>query len=211
MKELVKYPISEAIKLLKKEPKRKFDSTVELHININVDTKKQDEQVRYTTVLPHGTGKTLRVAVMASQKVKNADLELTEADVAKIEKGEIRPGRDFDILVAEPKTMPKLAKAARILGPAGAMPNPKAGTVSEDVEKAVELIKKGKVEIKTEQNFPIIHTRIGKLSFEPTQLEQNYSEIMTTLASHKPPKVKGDLIKSAFVTTTMGKSYQLEV
>ena len=203
------FTIKEAIKKIKSEKKRNFDQTIELHINLDLDPKKQDEQIRYTTVLPNGTGQEKVVAVMASKKFDGADLDLTEADLKKIESGDLRPGRDFDVIVAEPSEMGKLAKVARVLGPAGVMPNPKNGTVTKDVDKAIEQIKKGKVEVKTEQVLPIIHTIIGKHSFEDKQLIENYDEIMKTLKSNRPQKVDPDFVKSAFLTASMGKSYQI--
>src|SRR4030066_510527 len=147
-KESSKYSVEEAIKQIKTGKKPKFDSSVELHVNFSFDSKIKDQQIRFTANLPHGTGKTKKIAVYASKKVENADLEFKESDLKKIEDGEIRPGRDFDVLVSEPSQMPKLAKIAKVLGPAGVMPNPKTGTVTEDLEKAIEQIKKGKIEIR---------------------------------------------------------------
>lgn len=206
-----KHTVKNGIKEIKRVNKTKFDPSVELHVNLDLDIKKQDQQIRFSIVLPHGTGKSKKVAVMASGKIEGADLEIKESDLPKIEKGEIKAGRDFDILVAEPKQMPKLAKVAKILGPAGVMPNPKNGTVAEDVSKAVAQIKKGKIEIRTEPNFPIIHTIIGKLSFEENQLEENLTEILNSLRQNKPSKAKPDFIKSVYLSSTMGPSYQLEI
>ena len=201
---------SEAIQKVKETSKTKFDPTVEVHINLELE-KKGEQSVRFTTTLPHGTGKTKKVAVFASRKVPNADLELTEDDIAKIDKNTIRPKVDFDILVAEPKFMPKLAKVAKILGPAGVMPNPKTGTVTEDVEKAVEQIKKGKVEVRTEPVAPVIHTIIGKKSFEDNKLEENFNELINAIRSNKPAKAKPNFIRSVFVTSTMGPSFSVDV
>jgi len=159
-KDFTLYSLEEAIKKAKEASKAKFDATVELHINLDVDQKKGSVNIRFTTVLPNGTGKTKKVAVLASKKVANADLELMESDIDKIEKGTIKPKVDFDVLIAEPRFMPKLAKVAKILGPIGMMPNPKLGTVTEDVENAVSQTKKGKVEIKTEKDIMVIHTII---------------------------------------------------
>jgi len=206
-----KYTFEAALSELRKGKKTKFDQTIELHINLDLDPKKQEQQVRFSLTLPHGTGKSKKVAVVASEKITNADLELKDSDLDKIEKGELRPGRDFDVIVAEPRFMAKLAKVARILGPAGAMPNPKSGTVTEDVQKAVEMIKKGRMEIKTEQNHPLIHSVIGKMSFEDKQLRENYEEIMSTLRQNRPQKAKPEFIRSAFLSATMGKSYELEL
>jgi len=200
------YSITEAIEKAKAGSKAKFDATVELHINLVAD-KKVEMNVRFTTVLPHGTGKTKKVAVLASKKVANADLELLESDIEKLEKGTLRPKVDFDVLVAEPRFMPKLAKAAKILGPAGVMPNPKLGTVTEDVETAVDQLKRGKVEVRTEKETPVIHTVLGKVSFENDKLAQNFANVMEGLASNKPAKAKPDWIKGVFVATTMGPAY----
>lgn len=203
------YPLAEAIKKAKAASKAKFDATVELHINLDIDQKKGDVNIRYTTVLPNGTGKTKKVAVLASKKVSNADLELTEADIEKIEKGKIKPKVDFDVLVAEPKFMPKLAKIAKILGPIGMMPNPKLGTVTENVEEAVSQVKKGKVEIKTEKDAMVIHTILGKASFDDKALAENFNEIYKTLKQVKPAKSKPEWIKSAFIATTMGPAFSV--
>jgi len=202
------YTIKEALDFVKKGCGAKFDSTVEAHFNLNVDIKK-GQTVRFTTSLPHGTGKTQKIAVFASKKVANADLELSEEDLEKIEKGDIKPGVDFDVLVAEPRFMAKIAKVARILGPAGVMPNPKAGTVTEEVEKAVEQFKKGKIEVRTEPEAPIIHTIIGKRSFDNKDLKDNFEEIYTALKQNKPNKTKSDWIKNCFITCTMGPSAQI--
>lgn len=203
-KDTTLYPISEAIKKAKESSKTKFDATVEIHINLAQD-KKAEMNVRFTTVLPNGTGKTKKVAVLASKKVEGADLELLESDIDKIEKGTIRPKVDFEVLVAEPRFMPKLAKVAKILGPAGMMPNPKLGTVTEDVDNAVVQLKKGKIEIKTEKDVPVIHSILGKVSFDDKKLIENYEDILSNLKANKPAKAKPEWIKSIFVSTSMGK------
>ncbi len=207
-KDIKVYSIEEAIAQLKASVKTKFDPTVELHLSLSLD-KKADQSVRFTTVLPHGTGKTKKVAVLASKKIANADLELTETDIDKLEKGQIRPKVDFDVLIAEPKFMPKLAKTARVLGPAGVMPNPKTGTVSDDVEKAVEQVKKGKIEIRTEPNATNIHTIIGKASFDDNKLVENFNEVIGTIKANKPQKAGPDFIKSVYIASTMGPSYKI--
>jgi large subunit ribosomal protein L1 len=202
--------IQTAIKQTKESSKTKFDATIELHINLNLE-KKGDQSVRFTTTLPHGTGKTKRVAVLASKKIPGADLELTEDDISKLENSTIRPKVDFDVLVAEPRFMPKLAKAARVLGPAGAMPNPKTGTVSDEPEKAVEQIKKGKIEVRTEASAPVIHTIIGKRSFDDEKLVENYTEVMNSIKANKPAKTQPNWIKSVYVTSTMGPAFEVDV
>lgn len=210
MKDTKFYTLEEAVKNIKNSGSEKFDATVELHINLDLDVKKSDQSIRFSTTLPHGTGKTKKVAVLASTKIPNADLQLTEEDLDKIEKGQIKPKVDFDVFVAETRFMPKIAKVAKILGPAGVMPNPKTGTVSDDVQKAVEQIKKGKVEVKTEKELPIIHTIVGKVSFDEKQLIENFKEIIGTLKQNKPAKSKPEWIKNIYIASTMGSSYKID-
>jgi large subunit ribosomal protein L1 len=211
MKDLNEYTFSEALQKVRDKTKVKFDASIELHIALNTDPKKQEQQIRFSLALPHGTGKTLKVAVLSSKKISNADLELTEDDIGKIEKGKLKPKVDFDVIVAEPKFMPKIAKAARVLGPQGMMPNPKTGTVTEDVESAVEQIKKGKVEIKTEKGASVIHTIIGKASFEDKQLEENFKTIIDNLKQNKPSKLKVDLFKNIALCSTMSPSFRVDL
>lgn len=205
------YAIEEALKRAKESSKVKFDATVEVHFNFNLDITKADQMVRTTVVLPHGTGKSVKVAVFASKKVEAADLELSEEDLAKIQSGTLKPNVDFHYIVAEPRYMPKLAAVARILGPAGVMPNPKNGTVTEDVAGAVAKLKKGQVEIKNEQNQAVAHTVVGKVSFTEAQLIENFKEILSALKAAKPQKAKGGWVKSCFVTTSMGPSFGVDI
>jgi len=204
-------PIAEAVKEVKAGAKAKFDETIEVHFNLNLDVAQSDQQVRTTVVLPHGTGKETKVAVLSAKKVPAADLNLTESDVSKLEKGTIAPGKDFDVLIVEPSFMAKLAKLGPVLGPAGVMPNPKTGTVTADVATAVESFKKGKIELRTEPNFPILHTAIGKASFDDKKLVENFEEIYAALKSAKPQKAKPEWIKNCFVASSMGKSVQVDL
>ena len=210
MKEIKLHTIQEAIKQLKETKKEKFDSSVELHINLKLDVTQSDQQIRFSVTLPNGTGKTQKVAVLASKTIQGADLQLSETDIDEIATGKLRPKVDFDVIVAEPRYMAKLAKAAKILGPAGCMPNPKTGTVTEDVEKAVAQFKKGKVEVRTEKDTPVIHTIIGKVSFTEDNLLQNFDELYASLKQHRPSKAKPDWLKSMYICSTMGKSYQID-
>lgn len=200
--------INEALEFVKKSCKANFDSTIEVHINCDLNKDKQ-ETIRFSITLPHGTGKSKKVAVMASKKITGVDLELGEDDVEKLEKGQLKPKSDFDILVVEPRYMSKLAKVAKILGPAGVMPNPKNGTVTEDVQKAADLFKKGRVEIRTEPNGVIVHTVIGKKSFTTASLVENYQELMSALALNKPPKAQAGWIKEIFIASTMSPSVRV--
>jgi len=200
---------TDAIEFVKRNCKAKFDSTIELHVNYSTDKDKQ-ESVRFSVTLPHGTGKSKKIAVMASKKVVGADIELGEGDLEKIEKGQIKPKTDFDVLLVEPCFMAKLAKVAKILGPAGAMPSPKNGTVADDVQKALEQFKKGRVEVRSEPNGSVIHTVIGKKSFTTQALIENYQEIVSALAANKPAKVQSNWIKSIYMSATMSPSANID-
>lgn len=202
--------LNEALEYIKKNDKARFDSSIEVHIDCALDKSKQ-ETIRFNLTLPHGTGKTKKIAVMASNKVTGADLDLVEGDIEKIEKGEIKPKVDFEVLIVEPRYMSKLAKVAKILGPAGLMPSPKNGTVTEDVERALEQFKKGQIEVRTEANGSVIHTVIGKRSFTTKALEENFQELVSALKSNKPPKAGENWIKSIYISATMSPSAQVNL
>lgn len=208
-KDLTEYSVKEVVSKIKEKSKEKFDASVEIHVTLNTDPKKQDHQIRYSLSLPHGTGKTKKVAVFASKKIPGADLNLSENDIDKIESGNLKPKVDFDIIISEPKYMSKIAKVAKILGPAGMMPNPKNGTVTDEIEKAVDLVKKGKIDVKVEKGASVIHNIIGKVSFDNKQLEENLVEFVKTLKQNKPAKLKSDLIKSITICSSMGPSFRL--
>lgn len=203
-------PLAEAVKEIKKRPAG-FDETVEVHFNLSLDVKQADQTLRAPANLPHGTGKEVKVAVMSSKKVAGADLQLSESDLPKLEKGEIKPKTDFDVLIVEPSFMGKLAKLGPILGPSGVMPNPKTGTVTDNIEKAVTQFKKGKVELKNEPEAPILHTIIGKVSFKEKELIDNFMEVFNTLKQNKPQKAKPDWVKNCFITSTMGPAIQVDL
>jgi len=206
------YPVAEAAAILKKTAPAKFDETVELHIRLGVDPKKADQQVRGTVSLPHGTGKTLRVAVLAKgEKVKEAeaagaDLAGSNDLVEKIAGGFL----EFDVLVATPDIMREAGKLGKVLGPKGLMPNPKAGTVTADVAKAVREIKAGKIEYRVD-DAGICHLGIGKIRFSEQQITENAEMILKTLISVKPAASKGLYMMSAFLTSTMGPGLKLDV
>lgn len=199
------YSLAEALELATKTSTTKFDSTVEVHVNLNVDPRQADQNLRDNLVLPSGTGKTVRVAVLAeaddAAKAKKAGADLAgHEDLLKdIEKGVL----NFDILIATPKLMAALGKYARVLGPKGLMPNPKSGTVTPDVAKAVESAKAGRVEYRIDSTG-IVHLGIGKVSFGPEKLLANAQAVFGSLKSNKPASIKGVYVKSITVTTTMG-------
>ena len=195
------YTPDEALALAVTTSPVKFDATVELHVNLSVDPKVADQNVRDNLLLPAGTGKAVRVAVFADDKVDGADLSGVATITAALEKGEIA----FDILIATPANMPKLGKYARLLGPRGLMPNPKSGTVTTDVARAVAEAKAGRVEYRVDSTG-IVHLGIGKVSFGANKLMQNLQAVMASIKSNKPASVKSGYIKAVHVSTTMGPS-----
>jgi len=206
-----KYSISEAIELAKKVAYTKFDPTLEVHIQTNANPKYNDQQVRGTVVLPHGTGKSVKVAAFVSDdkieeaKKAGADIAGNAELLQKIENGEI----DFDVLVTTPEMMRDLAKVARILGPKGLMPSPKAGTVTPKLADTISEIKKGRVEFKLDKGG-VIHVGIGKLrSFDNKQLEENLQALIDAVKAAKPSGVKGQLIKKVHIAPTMGPGIQV--
>lgn len=206
------YSLEDALNLAVKTSPVKFDATVELHLNLNVDPKQADQNVRGTVILPAGTGKSLRIAVFAeandakTAKEVGADIAGSEDFLAQLDKEKL----DFDVLIAHPSQMPKLGKYARLLGPKGLMPNPKSGTVTTDVAKAVKEAKAGRLEYRVDSTG-IIHVGIGKVSFGGDKLTQNARALLSTLKSNKPASVKGALISRAYVTTSMGPSIPLSL
>ena len=205
------YDAKEALDIIEKMPKRKFDETVELHVRLGVDSKHADQQVRGTVVLPHGTGKSLKVLVFAKgDKAKEAeaagaDFVGAEELVPKIEK---ENWFDYDVIVATPDMMGVIGRLGKVLGPKGLMQNPKSGTVTMDVTKAVQEIKSGKVEYRLDKTN-IIHLGFGKVSFGTEKLLENYNTIMDAIIKAKPAAAKGQYIKSVAVTTTMGPSLHI--
>lgn len=205
------YDVEEAIELVQKTSTTKFDSTVELALRLGVDPKHADQQVRGTTVLPHGTGKTKRVLVIAkSDKVKEA--QEAGADFAGgeefIEKIQQENWLDFDVLIATPDMMGVVGKIGRLLGPKGLMPNPKSGTVTFDVAQAVEETKAGKIEYRVDKSA-IINVPIGKVSFGTEKLTDNFKAVMSAVIKAKPASAKGKYLKSVTLATTMGPGIRL--
>lgn len=192
------YTLAEALDLAVKTANTKFDGSIEMHINLGVDPRQADQNVRDTVALPAGTGKDVRVEAISD----NASAEKL---FAKLDKNQI----DFDVLVATPAMMPKLGRYARLLGPRGLMPNPKSGTVTQDVQTAVKEAKAGRVEYRVDQ-AGIVHLSIGKASFGAEKLAQNANAILASVRSAKPASLKGIYIKSIYVSSTMGPSVKIE-
>ena len=206
------YTKEEAIKLVKETATAKFDSTVEVAIKLNLDTKKADQQLRGSFVLPNGTGKTKKVLVIAkgeaANAAKNAGADYV-GDTDMIEKIPNENWFDFDVIVATPDMMAQSGRIGRVLGPKGLMPNPKTGTVTMNTAKAVEDIKKGMVSYKTD-SFGNVHTIIGKVSFTDEQLLENLTYVFNTIVKAKPSTVKGNYIENISVASTMGPGIKLD-
>jgi len=199
------YNLVEALKLATETSPVKFDASVEVHINLNVDPRHADQNIRDNLVLPAGTGKTIKIAVFDDAKVDNADISGVETISKALDKGEI----SFDILIATPAQMPKLGKYARLLGPRGLMPNPKSGTVTTDVAKAVAEAKAGRVEYRVDSTG-IVHVAVGKVSFGAAKLEENVRALFASVKGNKPASVKGTYVKAVHIATTMGPSITIE-
>lgn len=206
------YSLSDAISVLKKMAKTKFDSSVDLHFNLNVDSKKSDQMVRGTVVLPHGTGKKVRVAVFCKGEherlAKDAHADYVGASdlIEKVGAGFL----DFDCAIATPEMMKDLSKLGKILGPRGLMPSPKTGTVTNDVVKAIEDVRKGKVEFRVDKQGGV-HLGIGKISFDENKLHENASRVIEALNEAKPASIKGKFIKSFSISTSMSPGVALEI
>lgn len=206
------YTKEEAIELVKKTSITKFDSSVELAMNLNLDTKKADQQLRGTICLPHGTGKTKRILVIAkaakAEEAKSAGADFV-GDVDYLEKIEKENWFEFDVLIATPDMMPQLGKLGKILGPKGLMPNPKTGTVTMDIKKAVEEVKQGRIEYRTD-SYGNVHTIIGKVSFDSQKLIENLNVFVSMINKTKPSVVKGTYIKNISISTTMGPGIKID-
>jgi len=206
------YKLQEALSTLKNLQSAKFDGSVDLHFHLNVDPKNSEQMVRGTVVLPHGTGKKVRVAVFCrgeqESKAREAQADYVGANdlIDKVSAGFM----DFDCVIASPEMMKDLSKLGKILGPRGLMPSPKTGTVTNDITKAIEDVRKGKVEFRLDKQSGI-HLAVGKLSFSEDKLYENASKVIDTITEAKPASVKGKFIKSLFVSTSMNPGLRLTV
>lgn len=206
------YTVKEASEVLPKTSTVKFDASVELHLNLGVDPRQADQNIRGNVELPHGTGKTIRVAVFAptdqhdAVKKAGADIVGEEDFLQQLDKELL----DFDVLIATPQLMAKLGKYARLLGPKGLMPNPKSGTVTAKPADAVKSAKAGKVEFRVDKQS-IVHLGVGKVSFKPKQIAENTQVVLKAIADAKPASVKGTYIQKVTMTTTMGPSVRISL
>lgn len=204
--------LEDAIKILKKTATAKFNETVEVHINLNIDPKYADQQLRTTMTLPHGTGKKITIAVLTNEnnleEAKNAGADIVGSDdlISEISQGNI----NFDVLIATPEMMPKLAKLGRILGPKGLMPSPKSGTVTTTLSNTIVEFKKGKFEYKADKTG-IAHISFGKANFTEIQLIENLIATYRSIEQNRPSGVKGKYFKSLYICTSMGPAIQLDL
>ena len=205
------YKLSEAAALLKEITFTKFDASVDIDVRLGVDPRKANQMVRGVVTLPHGTGKTVRVLVLCTPD-KEAEAQAAGADFVGLDEyiEKIKGGwTDVDVIITTPNVMGKVGALGRILGPRGLMPNPKTGTVTMDVAKAVQEVKAGKIDFKVDK-YGIIHTAIGKVSFTPEQIVDNAHEVMSTIIKLKPSAAKGTYVKSIFLSTTMSPGIEVD-
>jgi large subunit ribosomal protein L1 len=205
------YTFKEASSLVKEITSTKFDASVDINVRLGVDPRKANQMVRGVVTLPHGTGKQTRVLVLCSpekeQEAKDAGADYVGLDdyIEKIEKG----WTDIDVIITMPPVMAKVGKLGRVLGPRGLMPNPKSGTVTMDVGKAVQEVKMGKIDFKVDK-YGIVHTSIGKVSFEPEKLAENAREFISTIIKLKPTAAKGTYMKSVYISSTMSPGIKID-
>lgn len=207
------YSIEDAIKLMKEQKKKKFDESVEVHLKLGIDPKKGEQMIRATVVLPYGTGKTKKIAVITAPD-KQKEAQVAGADIVggeeMIEKIKTSGKIDFDILVSTPDMMKNLAKVAKILGPKGLMPSPKAETVTNNISKTISELKKGKVNFKNDDTSNV-HQVIGKISFDDKKLAENFNTFIDEIRKIKPSSSKGTYLKNVVICSTMGKGIKVAV
>lgn len=207
------YSAIEAVKLVKETSNAKFDSTIEVAMNLNLDTKKNDQQLRGAVVLPNGTGKTKRILVLAkgdqAKAAKEAGADFV-GELDMIQKIEKESWFDYDVIIATPEMMPMLGKIGKLLGPKGLMPNPKTGTVTMDTAKAIEETKKGKVNYRTD-SFGNVHGIVGKASFDDAKLVENLKAFVEAIMKVKPSTVKGAYVKNVSISSTMGPGVKIDL
>jgi len=207
------YKLEDAVKLLKEVNFANFVEAVEMHINLGIDPRNSDQRIRFTTSLPHGTGKSVKILVVSDKNdgEKDGIIWRDESVTQEIADGKIQPGTDFHVVVATPDKMKALAVVARILGPKGLMPSPKTNTVTDKPEDVIKDLAGGQVEIKTQSGHTVVHQFIGKIDFDTQKLVENAQHVIDEIRENRPAKIKGKFIKSAYMSSTMGPSIRIEV
>ncbi len=206
------YNIDEAVKLLKSIKYSNFNESVELHVNLGIDPKNNDQRIRFTTTLPHGTGKSVTVLVISDDD-KGKDGAVIYRDKTAIDeiiKGKLVPSKDFDVVITKPEFMKDIAKAARILGPKGMMPSPKNGTVTNDIDKAIDQFSKGQIEVKNQSGHAILHQIVGKIDFGTDKLVENVEFLLSEIEKNKPVKTKKKFIQKVYLSSTMSPSVKIK-
>jgi large subunit ribosomal protein L1 len=205
------YSVKEAVEIIKSTAYAKFNETVELHINLGIDPKLNDQRIRFAASLPNGTGKTIKILVISndnSGEKGNVNFR-DEKVIEEIMAGKIMPDKNFNVIIATTDMMKNLAKVAKILGPRGMMPSPKLGTVTDDVEKAINNLSKGQVEVKSQPNHAVIHQAVGKVNFDANKLAENIEFVVSEINKNSPSKLKKKLIQRVYLTSTMGPSVRI--
>lgn len=208
------YSVEEAIGLIKDNAYANFDESVEVHINLGTDSKNSDQRIRFTTSLPHGIGKSIRILVVSDKKLSVDLPNVIKKDssvVQEILDGKLVPNKDFDLVIATPSVIKDLAKVAKILGPKGLMPSPKNNTITDNIEKAINEFAKGQVEVKSQAGHTVIHQLVGKLSFENKALKENIYTLIDELNRNTPSKLKKKLIQKVFVKSSMSPSVKVSL
>lgn len=205
------YPLEETVKLLKGLNLAKFDASVDVHVTLSFDQKKVEQPLRFTVKLPYGIGREKRILLFSENPTEGVRVLGNEETIKAIESGEIKPKKDFDVVIATPSWMPKLTKIAKILGPQGLMPSPKTNTVTPDPEKTIQELKKGAMTVKAEPNASLIHATIGKISFPQDQLLENLKAFLKAVQVNKPAKIKGTYLKKVVVSTTMSPGIKVAI
>lgn len=206
------YSLDEALKLLREFSYTNFNESVETHINLGTDVQNTDHRIRFTTTLPHGIGKEIKILVISDDNsgIKKNIIYRDSSVADDIFKGKLSPDKDFNVVISHPKFMKDIAKVAKILGPKGMMPSPKNETVTENIDKALENLSKGQIEIKSQPGHAVIHQLVGNLSFTDTQLKENIEYLIKELNKNTPPKMKKRLVQKVFITTTMSPSIRIK-
>lgn len=204
--------LEEAMEALITNSNVNFTEAVELHVNLGIDPRNSEQRIRFTTSLPHGIGKSVKILVIGKESKDEGNIIYRDADaIPAILDGKLQPGKDFDMVITSPDIMKDLAKVARVLGPKGMMPSPKNGTVTTNLKATLDEFSKGQIEVKSQQNHAVIHQVIGNVSFDKDKLADNVRHLLADLRKKQPAKLKKAFIQSAYIATTMGPSIKISI